>query len=115
MNKFLKLIKSILLWGGLLYWWFLYSYRNLDKSEAAYQYTYNSGPVPSGYSFFILGIILAFLLRKKVFSLKKSIGSILVKIFVALIIIIGLYLQISYDFDLSKLREYKNYQIELTR
>jgi hypothetical protein len=103
-----QMIKILLLWVGVLYLWFLYAYNNIDRSEAAYRSTLNTGPVVSGYALPLLAVILAFLLRKQVFSRAKSIGSILAKVMVILVLTFGLYNQFSYDPTLAKLHAYKN-------
>jgi hypothetical protein len=107
-NRIWQVVKNLLLWVGVLYLWFLYAYNNIDRSEAAYRSTLNTGPVISGYALPLLAVLLSFLLRKHVFSRAKNIGSILTKVMVILVLAFGLYAQLGYDPTLVKLHSYKN-------
>lgn len=107
-TKIWQVLKNVLLWVGVLYLWFIYAYNNIDRSEAAYRHTLNTGPVISGYALPLLAIVLAFLLRKQVFSKAKSVSSILAKVVVVLVLAFGLYSQLNYDPTLEILKSYKN-------
>lgn len=109
-KKIKSLVARVLIWTSVFYLWFVYAFNTVDHSEAALKHTSNEGPVPSGYSIFILGLILALLLRKLVFSKSKKLLSWIAKIIVFLIIIVGLIWQIEYDPTLSKLRDYYDYK-----
>jgi len=105
-KKIFTLIKRAILWSGIFFFWLIYAISTLDKSEEAYKHTLESGPVPSGYSILILGLILSLLLRKQVFNKSKKFLDILAKIFVFLIIGFGIWSQLDYDPTLSKLKNY---------
>lgn len=107
-NNFLLFVRNLIMWVGGLFVWFWYTYLTIDRSEAAYQANDNYGPMVSGYSLFLLAVLLAFLLSKHFFSKKKNVKSILVKLLVIFIAVIGLFSQLAYDADLSKLRSYWN-------
>lgn len=107
-NKILGFLKKLLLWGGSLSLWFWYAFYTLDRSPAAFEETGGSGPMLSGYSIALLAVLLALLLSKQFFSKKKTAGSVAIKGIVILILILGLYTQISYDPTLSNLRSQPN-------
>jgi len=105
-KKIKSLIARIILWSLVFCLWFIYTVSTVDKSEEAYQHTSENGPMFSGYSIFILGLILTLLLRKIIFNKGKKILNLITRVVVSFIIIIGLILQIDYDPTLSKLRDY---------
>lgn len=92
-----RFVITSLIWSVVLFAWFIYAYNTLDRSEAAYQHTLNTGPVLSGYSLPLLAAVLALLMRKQVFSRTRSLKSILAKLIVVLILIFGLWSQMTYD------------------
>lgn len=91
-----RFVKTSIVWMVALYVWFVYAYNSLDRSEAAYQHTLNTGPVLSGYSLPLLAVVLALLMRKQVFSRKRTLGSIMAKAIVILILGFGLWNQLTY-------------------
>lgn len=103
----LRLVKTALLWLGCLILWLFYAGNTVDHSQAAYAANNGYGPMPSGYSIFILAILLAILLGRYFFSRKMSLSSISVRVVVIIIAVFGLYAQLSYDPNLSKLHEYR--------
>lgn len=107
-KKVKSLVIKILLWTLIFYLWIIYAFNTLDRSEEALKNTGGTGPIPSGYSIPILGLILALLLRKVVFSKSKKLWNLAIKAIVFLTIVIGLVWQIEYDPTLSKLRDYYN-------
>lgn len=107
-SKLLAFAKGVVMWIGGLTLWFLYAYNTLDRSEIAYQATDGSGPMPSGYSVLLLAVLLAILLGRDVFSKQKSFKSLATKLLVLLIAVFGLWIQLSYDPSLTKLKEYRN-------
>jgi hypothetical protein len=113
-NKVVELQKTLLLWIGSLYLWFFYTYNTLDRSEDAYRYTGGTGPMISGYSIAILGVLLSLLISKPVFSKNKSISNVVAKVAVILVFVVGLYWQIDYDPSLEKLRAYQATKSEFT-
>ena len=96
-NWLVRFVITSLIWSVVLFAWFIYAYNTLDRSEAAYQHTLNTGPVLSGYSLPLLAAVLALLMRKQVFSRTRSLKSILAKLIVVLILIFGLWSQMTYD------------------
>lgn len=105
-KKIKSLIARIILWSLIFYMWLIYAFSTLDRSEEALKETSNTGPIASGYSIPILGLIFLLLLRKVIFSKSKKLWNWVIKIIVFLIIIIGLAIQIDYDPTLSKLHNY---------
>lgn len=88
---------TIFIWVITLYAWFIYAFKTLDRSQAAYEYTLNSGPMLSGYSLPLLAVILAVLMRKQVLSRKLSLKSVIAKVVVISILLFGLWGQLTYD------------------
>ncbi|HSV94415.1 MAG TPA: hypothetical protein VLH94_00355 [Spirochaetia bacterium] len=88
MKTGLKVIKTIILWASSLFLWFLYTYYTLDRSEATIAYIGN--PIPSGFSFIVLPIVIAILLRKQVFTNNIRGWSLVSKIIVLLLLLIGI-------------------------
>ncbi len=92
-KKIKSLIAKIILWSLIFYLWWTYFLLTFED-------------VPSGYSIFVLGLILALFLRKVVFSKNKKLWNLIIKAVVLLITISGLAWQIWYDPTLAKLNEY---------
>jgi hypothetical protein len=107
LSKIIGAMKVILLWAGSLYVWLMYAYNNMDRSEEAFKHTMGTGPMLSGYSVPILGLVLAVLLNRSVFNKKINVKNVLTKVLVILIFGIGLWWQIEYDPALAKLMAYK--------
>lgn len=97
-------IKKFFFVTGCLMLWFMYAGLTLDKSPKGYEYTGNTGPMPSGYSIFLLGVLVALLMRRKVISGDKTISGILAKLVASVMITLGLWSQLSYDPFLSNLK-----------
>lgn len=57
MKKAFKVIGKLVIWVLVIFAWFIYAYSTLDRSSGA--------PLPSGYSFIVLPILITVLLRKK--------------------------------------------------
>jgi len=96
-NRLYQFVRNGAVWLVALYVWFIYAFNTLDRSEAAYQHTLNTGPVLSGYSLPLLAVVLAVLMRNKVFSRTRSLRSIFAKLIVVLILVFGLWVQLTYD------------------
>jgi len=93
-KKIKSLIARLILWSLIFYMWLTYAVITLED-------------VPSGYSIFVLGLILMLLFRKIIFNKSKKIWSLVIKIIIFSIVIVGLAWQIWYDPTLSKLNEYR--------
>jgi len=86
-----KIFKNIVIWLGSLFIWFLYAYYTLDRSEAGIEFGLGN-PIPGGYSFIILPLLIAFLLRKSVFNHSWKKWNLVSKILVLLLLIFGIFI-----------------------
>jgi hypothetical protein len=91
MKTVIKVIKTIILWASSLFLWFLYTYYTLDRSDAAVAYGLGN-PIPGGFSFIVLSMVIAILLHRQVFSKNLKGWSLISKIIVLILILSGVAL-----------------------
>lgn len=84
MKKALKIFGKVIIWLLFLFIWFVYAYSTLDRSSGE--------PMPGGYSLVVLPILLAILMRKRVFNKKLSGYNLFSKIIVLVLLVIGFLL-----------------------
>lgn len=90
-------IKKFFFVTGCVMLWFVYAGLTLNKSPRGYEYTGDTGPMPSGYSIFLLGVMFALIWKKRVLSTDISLAGILAKLVVGFVVAFGLYVQLSFD------------------
>ncbi len=81
MKKFLKIGWQIIKWFLFLFIWLIYAYSTLDRSTGE--------PLPSGYSFIVLPILISILVKKQVFNKKLWGWDLFWKVVVILLLIFG--------------------------
>lgn len=82
MKKIVLVFWKIITWFLTLFIWLVYAYSTLDRSSGE--------PLPSGYSFIVLPILFALLMRKGVFNKKLSGYNLFSKIIVLLFFVFGI-------------------------
>ncbi len=82
MKNIIAIVWKIITWFLTLFIWFVYAYLTLDRSSGE--------PLPSGYSFIVLPVLLALLMRKGVFNRKLSGYHLFSKIIILLLFICGI-------------------------
>lgn len=84
MKKTIRIIGKVIIWLLFLFIWFIYAYSTLDRSSGE--------PMPGGYSFVVLPILLALLMRNGIFNKKLSGYSLFSKIIVLVLLVLGFLL-----------------------
>jgi len=89
MKSFLKVTKGIFTWLGFLFLWFIYAFATLDRSEKAIEHGFGN-PIPGGFSFIVLAVVVAFLLRRAIFNKNLKSWNLVSKIVFIALLLLGL-------------------------
>ena len=82
MKKILTIFGRLITWILFIFIWLVYAYSTLDRSSGQ--------PLPGGYSFVVLPVLVTLLMRRGIFNKRMSGYNLFSKIIVFLLFIIGL-------------------------